>query len=327
MSEAAPGDAQHLVRRRRVIAVLAAATVAVLLAGALTLAAGDMTVLSSACGSCHVIAPSVATWHQGAHSQVGCYKCHERKASFAARIEERTLRLRRDVWKTVTGTSEATPTADLSVIDSSCQECHNLKRQPSSGGTVIIKHESHARRNNSCLSCHLDVGHPGPVSEQALDRMQLCFECHSKKAQSTASRQCGTCHPASFELTPASHKSESTWNKQHGKAALIEQAQCEMCHLGKLCEDCHGLIMPHPDGWLSAEDGHPSLNKSEAATCAKCHEAKPQTCSTCHHPKHDPALGPWNRFHFAVVEKDGAARCMRCHDGPYCAKCHATLIR
>ncbi len=297
-------------------------TLFILVSTSLVLAAGDIALLSRACGSCHIIAPSVVSWHQGAHSKVGCYKCHERRTALPARIESRTKRLSRDVWHIVTRSAVVSPTTDLSIVDNSCEQCHDPARQPTSGGSVVIKHENHAKRNDSCLSCHLDTGHPGRAGEQGLKRMQLCFECHSKKAQPTASRQCDACHPPDFELIPISHKRPKEWSKKHGGVALTDQGQCEMCHLGQLCADCHGLVMPHPEGWKSSKEGHPALSKKDGATCVKCHEAEPEPCSTCHHNKHDPRRGRWAKYHSFVVTSGGAAQCMDCHAAHYCAECH-----
>jgi hypothetical protein len=322
LSEARTGTTQKGRRKQRIIAVVAAATLVVLVSVSLTLAAGDIAFLSRGCGSCHVIRPSVATWRRGAHSKVGCYKCHEKRASFPARIESRTTRLRRDVWEIVTGTAETSPTTDLAIVDASCRQCHNPKRQPTSGGAVTIDHVKHVKRNDSCLSCHRDSGHPGPASERGLERMQLCFDCHSKKRKPTASRQCAECHPSDFELTPVSHKPAGKWAKQHGEVALADRAQCSMCHLGQLCAECHGLVMPHPAGWKGSKQGHPSLSKKDGTICVKCHKAEPEPCSTCHHSKHDPRRGPWAKNHSFVVKSGGAAQCMDCHAAHYCAECH-----
>lgn len=102
---------------------------------------------------------------------------------------------------------------------------------------------------------------------------------------------------------------------------------CSTCHIvGTFCVDCHGVEMPHPEGFLT---GHGEAGKQQADSCAMCHagEGRPveavgtEFCNACHHKTADPAQ-PWIPQHMGAVREGGAQACFECHNPTYCAACH-----
>ena len=102
--------------------------------------------------------------------------------------------------------------------------------------------------------------------------------------------------------------------------------ECSTCHVtATFCEGCHGLEMPHPDGFA---EQHAELGDADPEMCARCHNKtgdaalNATSCDQCHHPAGDPRR-PW------IEEHDEAARatdirsdCYRCHEEVFCSVCH-----
>lgn len=299
--------------------------------------AGRVAALSPACGGCHPMARPVETWQASSHSKVACFSCHDAAYAwydFPGNLFGSASMLRR--------TPDATGTADgiavTAIDDAVCGQCHDPDRAPSSGGRILIDHVEHAKRNRSCLSCHRGSMHPdfedGPDRERriALFKMSECYVCHGASAYPTASRTCATCHPDFFELAPESHRTPTWASPDHGTTARADQQQCTMCHIGTLCTDCHGIEMPHPDGFRQT---HAEAGRTQPDVCARCHAkgelalsgAGLEFCNNCHHEGSDPSR-PWLQQHPGnAMSGDGPARCFACHSPTYCAKCHIRSSR
>jgi hypothetical protein len=237
----------------------------------------------------------------------------------------RAAAMNRDLKAHFANTAVAGPAESLNststIPDDLCLRCHDLARTVTLRSDLLIKHNEHAKRNNSCVSCHLWTAHPVPEVERPLLLMERCFNCHGNPKTPTASPACGTCHPASFSGRPASHTTGS-WQTHHGKAALANKQPCAMCHQPSFCTNCHGLEMPHPATWVKGTPGHSTVGAKDPQLCAKCHTQKPDLCSMCHHQDYSAALGPWISQHPAMVTKRGTAFCMQCHGPVYCYDCH-----
>ena len=109
----------------------------------------------------------------------------------------------------------------------------------------------------------------------------------------------------------------------HGKKALADRQFCAMCHEESFCTNCHGLPMPHPPTWVTGNPGHSTVGATNRELCAKCHTQKPDLCTMCHHQDFSATQGPWILQHPAMVQKRGAAFCMKCHDPVFCWNCHS----
>lgn len=316
--------------RRKLLVVALIACAAVLTITSIMLALhGPPAPLAGLCGACHEMAPSVAAWRQSPHARVGCYSCHESPGPWylgPQRLLSRTSMLVRDAsWHLSGRRSDAASTAAVAVVTKdTCRRCHDPSRLPTSRDRVIIDHREHARRNDSCLSCHQNTAHPDQLGDSPLSMMSLCFECHGMSRTAAAPGRCGLCHPPGFDLQPETHETR-TWSRLHGKRALSDRRACSMCHKARFCGDCHGIEMPHPRGWVGEDSTHGITATRDRRVCAKCHGEKSDSCSSCHHGSIDLHKGPWIQQHYAVVGQSGPLPCMKCHPGLlYCNRCHTT---
>lgn len=284
------------------------------------------------CSSCHEMEFRAGSWRESAHSVVVCVECHQEPTAWyevPQRVADRAQLLVRDVKAHVSGDFEDpvdSPVAGAEpMTDEVCLQCHDPNRKATSGFRILIDHVEHAKRNGSCISCHVRTAHALESRGAAMSLMSQCFTCHGTPEQPDASAECGVCHPADYELLPASH-AEPEWARGHGDVAQGDPKQCGMCHEQTFCDDCHGIAMPHPDDWASGPDGHGSVAERDQQVCEGCHGSGPDLCTMCHHTSYDPMQGTWIDQHPAEVRDEGAAYCTECHPGPYCSYCHTQLV-
>lgn len=323
MSASNPPATPH--RRPRDLWIVAGVAVAALVA--LIITADLVTASPELCGSCHQMQERSASWQRSAHAAVACVACHETPRAWyemPATLAERGALLVRDARWSVAGRPAEDATgagADARPVeDANCLQCHDPNRPATSGFRILIDHAEHAERNGSCVSCHVNTGHPEEAGIP-LSLMVQCFTCHGTEQQPEASAECGVCHPSGYELTPASHK-EAGWQEVHGGIALDDPRQCDLCHTKASCTQCHRLEMPHPEGWAKGRSGHSAVAERDRAICARCHDEKPDLCSMCHHKAYDPSKGDWVRQHFLEVRRRGTSFCFDCHSPVYCVECH-----
>jgi hypothetical protein len=329
--EPAPlAEVHRLPRKRRALVEsvrLAAAVLAVL--ALLLFAADRLTASPAICGSCHEMSAREAAWKVSPHANVPCVSCHVAQHPWyklPQTLFERVRLIGGFTAKHVAtggsvGTVDSRPAGVAPMSDAVCRQCHDPNRKPTAGLGIIIDHPKHAKRNGSCVSCHVTVAHPSPSRGTALSFMAQCFTCHGMAKSAKAPATCGICHPKDFQLLPASHGS-AQWKLGHGKVALADRGQCEMCHVRSFCDRCHGLEMPHPKDWAT-RTGHPVYAQRERQVCARCHDSKPDWCTMCHHRAYSPGKGTWVQQHFLEVKAKGASFCLEsCHSPVYCANCH-----
>ncbi len=326
--ERSPGARAHSIVR---IAWITAAVILALFA----LGAGFARVTASPalCSSCHEMRPQVEAWKTSAHAQIGCAACHETPRpwyEFPVSMAWRAKVLTRDVSAHLSRLGETTGTISIetttTIPDSICLRCHEPGRA-ATGREVLIDHTEHAERNGACVSCHLWIAHPDPGADQALLFMGRCFACHGRADIVEASGECGLCHPPSFKLTPESHTPASQWETiDHGTSALADRSLCLMCHDVSLCDDCHGLEMPHPAGWSEGATSHGLVSKKNDTVCMTCHRQGFNFCSMCHHEGYEPAKGPWIAQHPPTARERGTSFCMRCHGPLFCVDCHIAKL-
>ena len=304
-------------------ALIAATVVAVIVILAVGLV--RLTASPKLCASCHEMTSAVSTWQASAHANVGCESCHETPQAWYGlpqTLAERLSLLMRD-YKAHRANPTSKPFAITAepIPDTRCLECHDLSRTVTLRYGTLIKHAEHAKRNKSCVSCHLWTGHPTPGAQTQLLLMARCFTCHGRGAGAKAPGTCATCHPRSFNQRPETH-THADWTSVHGKSALADRQLCAMCHEPAFCRACHGLDMPHPSDWVKGTQGHAFVGKNSPQLCAKCHAGSPDLCGMCHHKSYDVAKGPWLQQHPSMVNLRGAAFCMTCHKDLFCYNCH-----
>ncbi len=324
---AAPGGPRA---GRRRIGTRAWVAIGIALGVVLLLAAGLYATASPTfCGSCHEIAPRAASWKQSPHADVPCVRCHVPPRPWyesPQQVVDFGRLVTRDIYKHATGDYtdpvDQRPPGVAPTSDAVCLQCHDVNRKATSGFRILINHPEHAKRNGSCVSCHIRTGHPLPTRGQALSLMGQCFTCHGLGKTAKAPARCNLCHPPGYRLIPASHVAKK-WLQRHGAIAKTDRQECAMCHQPSFCTDCHGLEMPHPAGWAKGTTGHAIYAQRDRTVCAKCHGSNPDMCSMCHHKSYDPAKGTWVKQHFQVVQKEGPLFCIEsCHSPVFCARCH-----
>jgi len=315
--------------RRRLLRWLA---VAVLVVAVLVIAFDAVTASPALCGSCHEMKTRAHSWERSAHTGVKCWQCHQEPRPWYAypmKLADRAQLLSRDIR--AHSTRETTAPVDSRVPgtepvkDDVCLQCHDANRKATSGFRIKINHVEHAKRNGSCISCHVRTAHPIEDRSNPLTLMSQCFTCHGTPEKPEASAACSLCHPTGYKLLPQSHANTRAWQqRRHAVTAKHDPKQCTMCHQQSFCDDCHGLPMPHPDDWTKGEQGHAAVAETNRAVCTRCHTEKPDPCSMCHHKAYDPAVGSWVRQHPAEVKKQGTSSCLDCHATSYCVQCHVS---
>jgi nitrate/TMAO reductase-like tetraheme cytochrome c subunit len=280
------------------------------------------------CASCHEMESAVATWRVSAHTRVGCPSCHETPRAWyelPATLSDRLQLLARDVALHISNSpaDDETPHASMSaeIPDATCERCHAPGREISMRYGTLINHAEHAERNGSCVSCHLWTGHPDPVVQRSLQLMDQCFACHGRSADAKAPGTCDVCHPDSFDLRPISHGPDA-WSTMHGLTAAEGTEPCLICHDQSACDTCHGLRMPHPDGWAERRTLHGVAAEQSPSVCSRCHTPIPDFCTDCHHEGYDSLRGSWIQQHGPLSSEQGAAACFDCHAPTACADCH-----
>lgn len=315
-------------KRGPVFRILAIAMFAVM---ALAIAFDVVTASPKLCASCHEMRPRAEAWERSAHAGVACWKCHQEPRpwyAYPVKLADRTRLLARDVRAhssrdTTAPVEQRAPGSDP-MQDEVCLQCHAANRKATSGFRIKINHVEHAKRNGSCVSCHVRTAHPLEDRSNPLTLMSQCFTCHGTPEQPEASAACSLCHPSGYHLVPTSHRDDKKWKQQHGGTSKSDPKQCKMCHQQEFCDDCHGLEMPHPADWAKGQEGHAAFAETGRAVCVQCHTGKPDLCSMCHHREYDPVVGSWVKQHYVEVQTQGAKDCLECHAPSYCVQCHVS---
>ena len=233
----------------------------------------------------------------------------------------------------------AQPASALSFSD--CRGCHRdidlIFEQGRALKGIQFTHAKHfAKATSDCASCH--VAQPHLINATVRPDHLRCFSCHgagtggvTRAGPQLASGECSTCHVPGTIPKPASHKTSTWLQPDHGKAALDSASAptCLTCHTHSSCTTCHGLEMPHPVGFEGAAHGKVPTGKNYAL-CAKCHggnaTAVKAFCEGCHHPG-KPAATSMVTAHTSIVGSQGATTCYRCHDAAsFCTKCHGVQM-
>ncbi len=205
-----------------------------------------------------------------------------------------------------------------------CTECHgDLDKVFKEGGapTLLYTHEEHfAQGVSDCSVCHPPNTHEADTINKPT--MSRCFTCHGVTKMAIASGTCNSCHPPGLREKPPTHLAAGWLRERHGEEAKVDQFQCLTCHKQSFCSSCHGVDMPHAEGW--GEAPHTQAFFDDPKACQLCHPRAPQTadsCDTCHHPQ-VPKDTAWRTYHPNVVKDEGAYTCFQCHDPATCATCH-----
>ena len=312
---------------------------------------------------CHKVQDDAIIAHsRSPHAAIGCMSCHEPVNANPVVFTFAKMKALGELYLTVTDTFELPLNAESHLAmdehhmgSEQCTQCHTTNRVITASAGIIINHEVHEENDVHCTVCHNRTAHPedfeltgvspnGEPSRKHEDWMLMegCFRCHVQEGEEpelgkTAPGACEACHPADFNLVPASHETTSFYTKGgessgHWQLAAERPDYCVMCHKTEtFCTSCHGVEMPHPEGFA---EGHGDLGKSKPTVCANCHAkgelaASPTStdfCNSCHHPMGDQNK-PWKPQHSTIARQGGVEGCFECHKPTYCAECHVRSTR
>lgn len=294
---------------------------------------------------CHKVQDdTIIAYNASSHSEISCMACHMPVGSDPVTFLLHKAEALGELYLTVTNTFELPLNAESHVAEemesSQCTQCHGDNRTITPAAGILIDHAVHAENDVTCTACHNRVAHPedfeltlaGNRKHEDFMTMEACYRCHGLEEDSKAPGECGACHPEGFELKPDNHLEPGFYqlggeSKGHAELKTEEPEYCRICHVEEtFCSDCHGLVMPHPEGFA---EGHGEAGKTDPGVCANCHakgeqaatSAGTEFCNGCHHPDGD-ATKPWIPQHFTVVAAKGAAPCFECHKSTFCAGCH-----
>jgi Cytochrome c3 len=176
--------------------------------------------------------------------------------------------------------------------------------------------------NDACLTCHTDfqtvtAGEDSKVFSHALHLAQKI--------------ECSTCHQVvGHDGQPVPPRQvcddchgiamphPSGFGTSHGALVKEEGGEvCARCHNVYLhCQECHGIQMPHPEQWT---EKHGEIAYPQMQVCTRCHEKS--FCLTCH-PVEMPHPNDWTTGHGSVVVEKGSQVCVTCHEPELCTSCH-----
>jgi len=233
-----------------------------------------------------------------------------------------------------------------------CETCHaDFEQRPSATQDLIFSHPVHMQQDIKCETCHNPpLGHFTPPAPM----MMTCLGCHDDE---TAPNDCQNCHRKLDEIAPGLGESSV-----HVRADARTRATCEKCHDVEVwCEQCHGVVMPHPLSWQrfhgeagithsqdcvkchqskdktfcirchGVEMPHPAywysnhgdIAQANRPACFKCHPGEQEFCDRCHHAGFAPTPDWPDAQHGRVVAERGARPCLVCHEETFCERCHA----
>ncbi len=260
----------------------------------------------SYCTSCKAMKPAEKTLANSAHRGITCTECHIPPGVAAA--SRWRLREAKNIWADYLGMPATSDKGHLPT-NANCLSCHPLEGIPNETNGVRMNHEQHLDlRGLLCTDCHNTVSHKLPGQQEGV-RMLTCAMCHNEQG---APNGCGFCHA----VPPASEHAPD-FMKEHGKKALVNEADCLRCHHDKqaFCDKCHGLPpSSHYSGtWRYT---HGSDATDDPANCKACHDDA--YCAQCHSVDHPSG---WLEIHGGIA-KQGPEACLVCHPQGMCDACH-----
>ena len=249
---------------------------------------------------CHKVQDdTIAAYNASSHAEISCMACHEPVNADTFTFLVAKVKSGLEVIPTV-GNTFSLPLNPGSALalkgghemgSQQCTQCHSGNRKVSPDPGLIIDHKVHADAGIWCTVCHNRVAHNDAAVAPVLVapngtknvvhpnfmQMSYCFRCHDLEGKvkmtgtgaKAAPGVCTTCHPAGFELKPASHNAADWAGAEHGteaKKILTEMGvataeakkledegiapylaapvnECFTCHIEtKFCNTCHDKL-------------------------------------------------------------------------------------
>lgn len=308
-----PAEAEAVSDQRRDVGrrVPASALTAVALV-AIAVAAGwgwSMTGSSERCASCHATQSAAKSWKSSGHRGVACTSCHE---DGGIGVVSAAISRASDL---ISADRAAGIGRDRPVPSYRCVGCHRaVLGRTIKQGAILMRHAEPIAAGYDCTRCHPQAGHARVSNVRGM--MNQCLGCHDGTKASAACPTCHTESPRQVRADPSIYP----------KADIVPRPGCTGCHDTSRCTACHGLVMPHPDGFGAAQ-GHARLGAFERKRdlCFRCHEAS--DCLRCHKSTFDAHAPNWKQVHGRglVLGRQRGCSCHRTVD--FCALCHAEYYR
>lgn len=252
-----------------------------------------------------------------------------------------------------------------------CLRCHTSGMpKPKSHLTSVFRDE-HGRlylKRNSCRICHIKgtkeklcmdchgvvMPHPKEFTKVHVETIKKtdirrCINCHREELPPTKTSQgnqnargtsmikkssvkpCATCHGKGFPHQGKTGLAVVNIHTEQIKKLGI--GRCFSCHNQQICNDCHGMEVPHPKGFITQ---HTKLYRTELAQdCVMCHVNGKGTAPKCY-DCHGVELPHPTEFLVNHGDQD-RSKCVLCHSPKnpvnprskiaspaFCIKCHET---
>jgi hypothetical protein len=297
--------------------------------GVVWVATGITSSSSDTCTSCHVLTVHNKTIAFDPHKSVKCVECHE-SGGPAARVTVNVFtRVQHFVLARIN--PDAATGYGEPVASDACQRCHASQIAATYTDSTLGVRVSHAEpiaAGASCTDCH--ALQSGVVTADTVG-MSPCLRCHDGKHVKSA---CSECH-----LGDPSRAIQPNIGTQLA-AAQVPNPVCSGCHTDMtVCNNCHGLTMPHSPEFKAY--GH-ALPASEAIWAGNL-----KLCTHCHYPGHNSCQQPgchqgmfpshglaWKKFHALAkwpssIWNSEACAChgwnpVKRQGKVFCQICHAT---
>lgn len=305
-------DSRGATHWHRPALVVAAVVVMLLAVGVI---AGSSPV---ACSSCHAMRPYAKALDASAHANTDCYACHT-NGTTSDWIRFKTVEIARMYPKAILGQG-VVKGVGTRVSDDGCEKCHAdaLSGSSESGGIRIL--HAACAQGRACDSCHGTVAHGATTRWKREAVMEECSLCHAANNAPTA---CDTCHAGQITKTrlsagPWRATHGQNWKATHGLGTL---QYCRVCHPSDYCARCHGIALPHPDGFSKL---HGQAAMSKGAKCSDCHDQK-RFCDACHGVEMPHPSGFLPK-HSGIATSRADKLCLKCHEQRDCDQCHIKHI-
>jgi nitrate/TMAO reductase-like tetraheme cytochrome c subunit len=300
------------VRLRRWLPVFAVVGAVFLLAAAVYVPV-RLTSTTSYCTSCHEMKAAGTSLKRSPHRNLDCLACHVDPGvgnAITWRLQES-----KNIWASYLNmpVNEGMSKEVHVPSEAACTRsgCHDLSSLGTTFGNVKMNHARHVQISGlTCIDCHKTIAHSAE-GQSASVSMSSCFMCHNGAA---APNQCTLCHVT----VPDQAAHPPNYVQDHGRFALLNEAECLRCHHDKkaFCDACHAKPTPaHYSGtWRYT---HGATASADRASCLGCHDYQ-KFCLQCHQVDHP---SDWATSHAAVAVK-GDESCLVCHPRSMCTDCH-----
>ena len=213
------------------------------------------------------------TWAASLHARVTCQSCHVEPGPVAQGAYG--ARMLGVFYASLVSPADGLVALETPTNDA-CLGCHMDLRTVSPSGDLNIPHRAHVEMlAMQCVDCHNFLVHePGPDGTNR-PTMEGCLTCHDGE---TAKDDCSACHTDKDQ--PTSH-GEPVWLVEH---PLAVDASCAQCHdwTEEWCSDCHAKRpASHGEDWrqrhrLVVEERRNCEACHQGEFCVECHGEVPQ---------------------------------------------------